>query len=299
MITCNAIASEITTGVKPVTVFRATLTDVERALENSYAHKGAKSPYRIGSCSQGSSSDWYGNYTLHQFHKLVRDGDATLVTDVLSDLDLAIADNADAFTVTRAPAGFHPCVPAYLSGQPDAMYTLRIEATPRRKSVTLFYNVGFSGGTRAADVLEYGQHVMRIVNQLHAERVDVTLYGYVYNTGAPVSGHRVLTVIEIQRSENVFAPERIAATLPASFCRRGVFGLWEHIAFEQGNEVAKYLVNNCYGTHTVELELTDLQAAMHDMELDSIVLLPEVGRHVNPSKLWEPINMKLKRSTQA
>jgi len=291
MIPCNAVALEVSDTV----VLRATLNDVQRAVQCSLDHVG-KAPYRTESCSQGDRSNWFGGYSLSEFNDLLRNGDSTLVTDVLGDLDVQIADNAEHWQVRRAPMGFYPCIPAHLAGVPDSMYSLRSEESPQRKAITLFYNVGFSSGTASATVEEYGRQVMLAINQLHAERIDVSLYGYVY-VGIGSSKKRHLTVIKVQSSEDVFTPERIAATLPSSFCRRGVFGLWEHMAHEQNNKACDRLIRTNYGRHDKKLDLAALKEALPNIDTDSIVLLPEVSEHVNPAHIWEPINLRLNRRT--
>jgi len=174
------------------------------------------------------------------------------------------------------------------------MYSLHAEQSPQRKAITLFYNVGFSAGTDSATVEKYGRQVMLAINQLHAERIDVSLYGYVY-VGIGGSAQKHLTVIKVQSSEDVFTPERIAATLPSSFCRRGIFGLWEHMAHEQRNEECRRLIVSNYGRHDKKLDIAALKAALPDIDTDSIVLLPEVSYHVNPEQIWEPINLRLRR----
>jgi hypothetical protein len=179
------------------------------------------------------------------------------------------------------------------------MYSLHAEQSPQRKAVTLFYNVGFSSGTSSSVVHEYGRQVMLAINQLHAERIDVSLYGYVYcGSGNARSGSNNLTIIKVQSSEDVFTPERVAATLPSSFCRRGVFGLWEHMAHASKDKTAQSLIRTNYGTHNRKLNLSELKAAVPDIDTDSIVLLPEVSVHVNAEQIWEPINLRLKRAGQ-
>ncbi len=291
---CLAVVSKLESGV---TVIRATLNDIQRALTVSNDRpKGSHSDR----CSANSSSSWYGNYSLPEFLKLVTYGDAKLLDNVRHELTLAISDAAPTWEVYRSPAGFHQCLPASLAGHPDNMYALRQTDSNQRKAITLFYNVGFSGGTSSVVVRRYGELVMAIVQQLHAERVDVNLYGYVYCSTGRNKGSHVLTVVEIARSENVFQPERIACTMISSFCRRGVFGLWEHLAWQdKPNQVALKTVNGCYGTHNVKLDISDLERALPNIDMNSIVLLPEVGAHTNPSQLWEPINLKLKRSAAA
>ena len=294
---CLAVVSRLESGV---TVIRATLNDIQRALTVSSQRQG-KDHFRR--CSAEPSSSWYGNYSIKEFLKLVTYGDAKLLDNVRQELTLAISDVAPTWEVYRSPAGFHQCLPASLAGHPDNMYALRQTDSNQRKAITLFYNVGFSSGTSSDVVRKYGELVMSIVQQLHAERADVNLYGYVYCSGGnrlaskQKSGH-VLTVVEITRSENVFQPERIACTMISSFCRRGVFGLWEHLAWQDKPvSVALKMVSSNYGTHTVKLDISDLERALPNIDMNSIVLLPEVGAHTNPSQLWEPINLKLKRST--
>ncbi len=290
---CLAVVSKLESGV---TVIRATLNDIQRALTVSSARPKGEHPSR---CSANSSSSWFGNYSLEEFLKLVTRGDAKLLDNVRQSLTLAISDAAPTWEVYRSPAGFHQCLPAALAGHPDNMYALRQTDSNQRKAITLFYNVGFSGGTSSAVVREYGELIMSIVQQLHAERVDVNLYGYVYcKAGHARNDGHCLTVVEIARSENVFQPERIACTMISSFCRRGVFGLWEHLAWQEDhNSVALSMVKGSYGTHNVTLDISDLERALPNIDMNSIVLLPEVGAHTNPSQLWEPINLKLKRST--
>ncbi len=292
---CLAVVSKLESGV---TVIRATLNDIQRALTVSNNRPKGNHPRR---CSANETSSWFGNYSLPEFLKLVTNGDAKLLDSVRKELTLAISDAAPTWEIYRSPAGFHQCLPASLAGHPDNMYALRQSNSNQRKSITLFYNVGFSGGTSSDVVRKYGEMVMAIVQQLHAQRVDVNLYGYVYcNTGRQATGGGVLTVVEIARSENVFQPERIACTMISSFCRRGVFGLWEHLAWgDKADSTCLTIVNTCYGTHNVKLDISDLERALPNIDMNSIVLLPEVGAHTNPSQLWEPINLKLKRSTAA
>ncbi len=293
MITCNAILRKIDDTI----VLLANMQDIERALQCAKDNKGT-APYIGMACSIQPASRWYDGYSLDKMAALMRNGDADLLTDVLAELDLAISDDAPRHEVCRAQMGFYPCVPAHIARQPDSMYQLRRAVSPQRKALTLFYNVGFSGGTASSIVREYGHEVMKIVNQLHAERVDVNLYGYVYCSTGQRAKH-VLTVVEIQRSEDVYTPERIAATLPSAFCRRGVFGLWEHVGYTDKPHAGtiKRMVGTGYGTHSSELQIAELKAAMPDLDTDSIILMPSVSVHVNPAQLWEPINMKLGRST--
>lgn len=288
---CNAIIRK----VDSTTIVTANMQDIERALLHAKANKG-EAPYTSHCPTTNSASSWYDGYSLEQTIDLIRNGDADLLTDVLAELDLAISDDAPRHEVARAQMGFYPCVPAHIARQPDAMYQLRAADSPQRKALTLFYNVGFSGGTASSIVREYGHEVMKIVNQLHAERVDVSLYGYVY---CSVRSRKspLLTVVEIQRSEDVYTPERVAATLPSTFCRRGVFGLWDHLAYSDKKYAAtlKHTIQSNYGTHDIDLEIHTLKAALPDVETNSIILLPSVSVHVNPAQLWEPINLKLGR----
>ena len=291
MIVSNAIIRKLDDTI----VLLANMQDIERALQCAKDNTGT-APYIGHACSIQPASAWYDGYSLDGMSKLMRNGDADLLTDVLAELDLAISDEAPRHEVSRAQMGFYPCVPAHIARQPDAMYQLRRADSPQRKALTLFYNVGFSGGTASSIVRKYGHEVMKIVNQLHAERVDVSLYGYVYCASGK---QRVLTVVEIQRSEDVYTPERIAATLPSAFCRRGVFGLWEHVGYSDKPHAShiKRMVRTNYGTHDKELQIDALKAALPDLDTDSIILMPSVSVHVNPAQLWEPINLKLGRST--
>ena len=139
MMPCNAILRKVDT----TTVLLANMTDVERALQNAKANKGTP-PYNGHACSIQPATSWYDGYSLEDMARLMRNGDADLMTDVLAELDLAISDDAPKHEVARAQMGFYPCVPAHIARQPDSMFTLRRADSPQRKALTLFYNVGFS-----------------------------------------------------------------------------------------------------------------------------------------------------------
>ena len=277
-------------------IIRATLADIASALTWGKTEASEVEAMHANPCSLCPKSDWYGGYSHDEFRSLMRNGDSSLVTDILAELDIAISDEAPRYEIARAQVGFYPCVPAHLAGQPDAMYQLRMADSPQRKAITLFYNVGFSAGTNSDTVRQYGFEVMKIVNQLNAERVAVNLYGYVY-CSVDRGSTCALTIVEVQRSQDVFTPERIAATLPSSFCRRGIFGLWEHMGYANGDKIPLKMARTNYGTHNKELQIDALKAALPDLDTDSIILVPEVSVHVNPSQIWEPINLKLNRST--
>lgn len=278
-------------GVK---IIKANLDDVAQACQRALDNDKKRAS------SNGSADTWHGHYTLKGYRDVMRDGDSKLVSDIIGDLDLQIADNAERMMLRREPAGFYPCVPAHLSGDPNSMFAMHTEESPDRKAITIFYNVGYAAGTSESAIRSYGESVMRIVNQLHAERVDVAVYGYIWCSYRPENftedAVNTLSVLEIQRSEDLFQPERFAVTLSPAFFRRGIFALWETMA-DDGCKPAKQLVSQSYGAHTSKLELSVLKASLSTLDTDSIVLLPEASYNINPSELWEPINLKLGRST--
>lgn len=124
------------------------------------------------------SSSWAGGSYEDNF-KHSRDGDASLVPQAEALLHKVLADvNTDEYVRTPCldVAGYFPCVPAFLSGMPENMFTFTPQVTDR-SPVRVFCSVVHSAGVSVETIRRRGVAVMALVLALTRLRpVELVTY---------------------------------------------------------------------------------------------------------------------------
>lgn len=78
--------------------------------------------------------------------------------------------------ITRGPVGFVPNVPAYLSGDPNNMFSVRSQSYKSTKVINLIINNTVSSEVDADDLAEYGVKILNIAQALESKGYRMNIY---------------------------------------------------------------------------------------------------------------------------
>lgn len=147
--------------------------------------------------------------------------------------------------ITTEVAGFMPCVPAFLSGEPEAMFNINQTPTKKRH-IKIGVNIAKAWNITDDESINLGRALLQTITQLQTEGYAVQLDGvwYVRNENEPQTHYNYLTEIRItlKKSDEHFSPANVAFALSSTaFCRRVC---WR---FAEGRPELDTLVTTGYG----------------------------------------------------
>lgn len=173
--------------------------------------------------NQRSASDWNGNETWEQAKVNLLKGklEAAREADKLIDKLAGESVELDTPQWQQSVAGYFPCVPAYVAGFPDAMWTQAIVSSDRAP-VRIFASVCCSAGVDAGDLEKRGVAILALCQKLQSVR-PVELFIYADMGG---SGYALMPCIKIETSPLDLATATYTLS-SAAFLRQLCFG-WAH-----------------------------------------------------------------------
>lgn len=159
----------------------------------------------------------------------------------------------------RKPAGFAPCVAAYLQGNPNQMYRRTPIQKPTKPIIKVGINVTASAATKANQLVNLGAAWMSVVQELEAKgyRCEVEVFclggSYEQNTKKKRDANWFDAAIKIKQPDQPFNPVACAFMMahPAAF-RRIMFKLAE--TKEEWTEYCEYGYGSCLPSKLVEAE---------------------------------------------
>ncbi len=147
-----------------------------------------------GSCDGRKNTDAWSGASYGAALNMAQHGWQAGAANVAALLDTLPAAEEVLPDWTMEVAGAMPCVPAYLSGDPECMFSMRANARPDRR-ITLAVPATCSANIGADSMLNYARAVAAVVRSLDASGVSVAVYrlfaGEGNHTGRLVHGHAV------------------------------------------------------------------------------------------------------------
>ena len=214
----------------------------------------------LSSKSKGDST-WYGTNTFEDANEIMSKGYKDGCKDLMQCKGaIKVSNDAPKARTQKHYAGFAPCVPAALMGQPKTMYYRKrnIAKTP---VINLYYDCGVHCGVSTDTMLLGGKNVYSLVKYLESRNIMVNLFVF---AGVHISGakHGFLT-IKVKDSAMPINPQLISyPVIHPSFFRRHIFGWIET------SECTNYdAVTHGYGVNSRYYE-----SNMHKLLLDTKVL---------------------------
>lgn len=121
--------------------------------------------------------------------------------------------------LTRSFAGFAPCIPAAISGDPESMFNVRSQLTPSTgKVIRIMFNIDVSGGIECQTMIFRGAVGLALIDLLESSgfRCEIVM-GMAYNGGG--SRKDVRTFVTLKQAEDSLNMDSIAYWFshPSSF----------------------------------------------------------------------------------
>lgn len=126
--------------------------------------------------SQDKNKEFAGTSSFEEAEMLFVEGDAKTCEKITNcDVSGYVPGNDMKITLERDTAGFIPCVPAYLAGQPRSM--MRARRMPvRARLARVALNVACHSGIKQEDMLKAGVVFANVVAGLEKENIRVEVY---------------------------------------------------------------------------------------------------------------------------
>lgn len=212
---------------------------------------------------------WSGTPTMQDAIKLARYGWQAGTDAVLRELDsLPVATDVLPDWSLDAGGSF-PCVPAFLSGEPECIWRLT-DGRKAERRMTLVIPAGFSARIEGEQSLTYATAVAAVLRNIEASGVSVALKA----TVASVGNHNktmYLKSFTVRDHGEPFDVSKVAFAAHPSFARRIGFA-WR----EQDADAAPHIGCDSYGFSLPEhWLLSNLGAHLGDCGL--VVLAPHPG----------------------
>ncbi len=180
----------------------------------------------------GLGADWRGSRTFAEADKLAVEGwpDGLARAEKLrAQLVGVLGSRSYRPRLSRALAGFSPCVPAAIAGDPENMFSLRrVEAPNNGKIVTIVYNNCVSAGLSAETLMLRGAIALALVDSLEScgFRCEVQIGSGCRQRGAHPQHE---TFVTLKRPEEPLNIDTLSFWLvhPSTF-RRMIFSIWEN-----------------------------------------------------------------------
>jgi hypothetical protein len=186
-----------------------------------------------GQSEAGDGGEWAGTRTFAEADRLAIEGWAAGLekADAMrAQLCGVLGSRTMRPKLTSAIAGFAPCVPLALAGDPESMYDIRrIESSGAGKVVHIVYNTCVSAGIDPDVIMLRGAVCMALVDALESAnfRCQISL-GIGCRQNGPNPQHEV--VVNLKSAEESMSQDTLAFWLihPAAF-RRMTFAIWENV----------------------------------------------------------------------
>jgi hypothetical protein len=217
-----------------------------------------------GDASQRPGEDRWSGGSWHGALRMMRDGwkegaqQVDAIMDTLPDAEaLADAWNLEA-------AGRFPCVPAFLSGDPECMWqTSEMDGTKQR--VCLIISACYNCGITADEVLRYGAAVGATLRALEAAGHGVAIYSI--DKGSEYRGDAVAQACIVRDFGEPLDTSVVAFAFHPAFLRRILFANRELTE----DWASRGLANHGYG-HAREADLADAVACLGEFPACPVVL---------------------------
>lgn len=182
--------------------------------------------------SDGKDAYFRGTKDFAEADTLLRAGDVEKL-DMLSDVKLPQSDfekkEMSRQKYTRSVAGGRPCVPLFLSGAPNCMFTKRAAKVPA-KIIDLVYNIGADCTIGAETLADAGAKMLSVIKAIEAAGVRVNLFVTFITTS---SSQYLMPVVKLKDSG---APLNLLSVaypvVNPSFLRRHLFRWLERCPVE-------------------------------------------------------------------
>lgn len=145
----------------------------------------------------GDASEWTGNESFADAKRNLLTGklESAQAADKLIDKLTGESVELDTPQWQQSVAGYFPCVPAYVAGFPDAMWTQAIVSSDRAP-VRVFASVCCSSGVDASDLEKRGVAILALCQKLQSVRpVELFIFADMGD-----SGHALMPCIKIETS---------------------------------------------------------------------------------------------------
>lgn len=183
--------------------------------------------------------------------------------------------------ITRGPVGFVPNVPAYLSGNPNNMFSVRSQSYKSTKVVNLIINSFVPYYVNADDLAAFGVKLLNVVYSLEAKGYRLNIYKSIISKFENSKNTGVL-VVKIKDSGKPLNLTKVAYPLAnPSFLRRHAFHWMETNGNTKSSHYGRMInsveCKNILYKHFSKFVYIDIMDSYKNSEAD---LLNEVNRQL-------------------
>ena len=178
----------------------------------------------------GKASEWTGGESFEDARRSLLTGklEAAQAADKLIDKLAGESVELETPQWQQSVAGYFPCVPAYVAGFPDAMWT-QASVSSDRAPVRIFASVSCSAGVDASDMEKRGVAILALCQKLQSVR-PVELFVFADMGG---NGYALMPCVKIETSPLDLASATYSLSA-AGFLRQLCFGWVEGMGWGGG-----------------------------------------------------------------
>lgn len=185
-------------------------------------------------------------------------------------------------TITRGPVGFVPNIPAYLSGNPNNMFSVRSQSYKSTKVINFVINSTISYDIDGEDLATFGVRLLNIVVQLEAKGYRLNVFKSDISQYKDSGKNKGVLLVKIKDSGKPLNLTRVAYPLAnPSFYRRHVFNWIEKSGNTRSTGYGAVLPSSScksiLAKHFAKFVYIDTAESYSDSEED---LLNEVNRQL-------------------
>lgn len=234
----------------------------------------------VGSERRSSDAKWLGlrrNDKLAITEALNR---AELVEEV-STFDTPQFIPAPRRVVSRSPAGFMPCVPAYLAGDPDVMFCATTRDTG--KCIRVVLNMAISAAVSPEDLLKRGQVVCALLSAMKRQGIRAEFW-LVGEGDWRTARNKGCVAIQVLRSQDTIDMSLLKRALcgpsyrPLYLCSRpGSDCGWFNEGIEECFRYMGFAKEECIFLNSVPTWTSDAALKFLDKELERLGITSSVN----------------------
>ena len=166
---------------------------------------------------------WYYTNSFQEADDLLMNGDLETAKKMNAKVRNIKQAKGVKNTITRSPVGFVPNIPAYLSGNPYNMFSVRSQSYKSTKVVSLIINNTVSSEVDSEDLAAYGVKILNITQALESKGYRLNIYASTLASFSD-SKNRGILLVKIKDSGKPLNFTNVAYPLAnPSFLRRHIF----------------------------------------------------------------------------
>lgn len=243
-------------------------------------------PYYKDLISSHKTGEWREKFTgtksFEEADALLKNGDLETVKKMDAKARNIKQAKGVKNTITRGPVGFVPNIPAYLSGNPNNMFSVRSKSYKSTKVINLIINSTISYDIDGDVLLTFGVRLLNIVILLEAKGYRLNIYKSDISQYNDSGKNKGVLLVKIKDSGKPLNITKVAYPLAnPSFYRRHIFSWIEKSGNTRsagyGAVLPSSLCKSILAKHFAKSVYIDTAESYSDSEED---LLNEVNRQL-------------------